>query len=566
MEKIIQTKTCKQCNTRFEITDKDLEFYKKVSPKFEWKVFEIPAPTLCPDCRKQRRFAFFNTRSLYKNKCLKCWKSIVSRFSIKSWVKNYCNECWSKDDWNQLEQWLEIDFSKNFFEQMWKLINNTIFQNLIWSSSNVTNNSVFTNHTSEIVDSYLVFEANNINNSLYCFWIKNSKFLVDCNFVWNSQYMYNCVDCYDMYKTFYCTKSFWCKFSYFLNNCHNCSHCIWCTNLNNKSYYLFNEPITKTEYEKLQEKFSNYWFVKKFEKEFYSKFKNNIVKYSNIIWSEDSIGDNIINSVNCINSFDILESQNCKYSENINYSADIFDVSSYWEKSFKMYESVSVWRYSNNILFSSIIWRWDNLIYCIEVKKSKNCFLCVNLEHKQYCILNKQYSKEEYEELVPKILSHMQSARQWGEFFPSNISPFWYNETVANEYFPLSQKSAIKSWFNWSNYESPLPKVEKIIPASSLPEDIKDIPDDILNRAIECEITKKTFKIIKQELEFYRKHNLPIPKKHPDRRHKERMEQRNPRKLFDRKCDKCWIDIKTAYSPERKEIIYCQNCYDKEVY
>jgi len=284
MEKIIQTKTCKQCNTRFEITDKDLEFYKKVSPKFEWKVFEIPAPTLCPDCRKQRRFAFFNTRSLYKNKCLKCWKSIVSRFSIKSWVKNYCNECWSKDDWNQLEQWLEIDFSKNFFEQMWKLINNTIFQNLIWSSSNVTNNSVFTNHTSEIVDSYLVFEANNINNSLYCFWIKNSKFLVDCNFVWNSQYMYNCVDCYDMYKTFYCTKSFWCKFSYFLNNCHNCSHCIWCTNLNNKSYYLFNEPITKTEYEKLQEKFSNYWFVKKFEKEFYSKFKNNIVKYSNIIW------------------------------------------------------------------------------------------------------------------------------------------------------------------------------------------------------------------------------------------------------------------------------------------
>ncbi|MDR2641068.1 MAG: hypothetical protein LBC61_07445 [Candidatus Peribacteria bacterium] len=33
-EKIIQTKICKHCNTSFEITDKDLEFYEKISPVF----------------------------------------------------------------------------------------------------------------------------------------------------------------------------------------------------------------------------------------------------------------------------------------------------------------------------------------------------------------------------------------------------------------------------------------------------------------------------------------------------------------------------------------------------
>jgi hypothetical protein len=93
--------------------------------------------------------------------------------------------------------------------------------------------------------------------------------------------------------------------------------------------------------------------------------------------------------------------------------------------------------------------------------------------------------------------------------------------------------------FNWSTYEAPFPKVEKIIPASKLPDNISDIPDDILNRAIECEITKKPFKIIKQELEFYRKHNLLIPRRHPDQRHLDRVSLRNPRKLFDRKCDKC---------------------------
>ena len=99
-----------------------------------------------------------------------------------------------------------------------------------------------------------------------------------------------------------------------------------------------------------------------------------------------------------------------------------------------------------------------------------------------------------------------------------------------------------------------------------LPESISDIPDDILNWAIECEITKKPFRIIKQELEFYRKHNLPIPRRHPDQRHLDRMKQRNPRKLFDRKCDKCGKEMKTTYPPEREEIVYCEGCYNKEVY
>jgi hypothetical protein len=43
------------------------------------------------------------------------------------------------------------------------------------------------------------------------------------------------------------------------------------------------------------------------------------------------------------------------------------------------------------------------------------------------------------------------------------------------------------------------------------------------------------------------------------------MKLRNPRRLHDRNCDKCWADIKTTYSPDMKEIVYCEGCYDKEV-
>jgi hypothetical protein len=184
-----------------------------------------------------------------------------------------------------------------------------------------------------------------------------------------------------------------------------------------------------------------------------------------------------------------------------------------------------------------------------------------------------------------------------GEFFPASLSPFGYNETVAQEYFPLSRDSVIARneaiqapgtldrhasfhsardddtsetflhWllFNWSDYEAPFPKAEKIIPASKLPDTIDGIPDDILNWAIECEVSKKPFRIIRQELEFYRKHSLPIPRRQPDVRHADRMKMKNPRKLYERKCDKCTKDMITTYAPERLETVYCEECYNREI-
>ncbi|MEI8092502.1 MAG: hypothetical protein WCG98_10530 [bacterium] len=107
--------------------------------------------------------------------------------------------------------------------------------------------------------------------------------------------------------------------------------------------------------------------------------------------------------------------------------------------------------------------------------------------------------------------------------------------------------------------------MEKIL-AKDLPIDIADIEDDVLNKAIICEMTGKPFKIIKQELGFYRRHKLPLPHKHPDVRYRERMAMRTPKKLWDRTCMKCGTAIKTTYAPERPERIYCEACYNKTIY
>jgi CxxC-x17-CxxC domain-containing protein len=111
-----------------------------------------------------------------------------------------------------------------------------------------------------------------------------------------------------------------------------------------------------------------------------------------------------------------------------------------------------------------------------------------------------------------------------------------------------------------------MPKASKIIPAEKLPERISAIPDDILEWAIQCEVTKRPFKIVSQELEFYRRMELPVPRLHPDERHRRRLALRNPRRLWKRTCQKCGKEMETTYAPERPETVYCEECYLKEVY
>ena len=74
----------------------------------------------------------------------------------------------------------------------------------------------------------------------------------------------------------------------------------------------------------------------------------------------------------------------------------------------RLYEISLANKSCRNMMFSHDCWNGcENLIYCTECKKTKDCFACSGLVEKQYCILNKQYTREEYESLVPKIIEHM---------------------------------------------------------------------------------------------------------------------------------------------------------------
>jgi len=156
----------------------------------------------------------------------------------------------------------------------------------------------------------------------------------------------------------------------------------------------------------------------------------------------------------------------------------------------------------------------------------------------------------------------MQKTQEWGEYFPYSIAPFAYNETIAQEHFPIDENQAKCLGANWKEEEPISQKGEDFKPA----DDIRDVGDGILEHTLKCEVSGRAFKIIPQELKFYKQQGLPIPHKHPDIRHLERIARRNPHQLWQRSCAKCGASIETSYSPERTETIYCEKCYLEEVY
>jgi len=60
---------------------------------------------------------------------------------------------------------------------------------------------------------------------------------------------------------------------------------------------------------------------------------------------------------------------------------------------------------------------------------------------------------------------------------------------------------------------------------------------------------------------YYRQMRLPPPRQSFLERHKSRLALRNPRKLWDRRCDKCTKPITTTYDSARPEQVYCEDCF-----
>jgi len=551
-------KTCLQCKKHYEITDEDLKFYEKVSPVFNTKKLLITPPDFCPDCRMQQRLSWRNERHLYKRACDLCGQNMVSTYPANSEYKVYCQKCWFSDKWDPLNFGKDFDFNRSFFEQFDELIKKVSRTGLISISQE---NSDFCNYVGFAKNSYLCFGSVHIEDCMYGSPYE-SRDCVDSLLLRESELCYECINSEKLYGSAFCIDCSSSSDLMFCYDCKGCKDCIGCAKLRNKQYYIFNEPHTKEEYERMRERVnaSSFKSLNRFKTEFFNWLKTIPHQYSEILNSENSTGDHIVNSKNARNCYDVKKAEDCAFCAQILNAKDSQDVN-YCEDFELSYNGIG--GYMNNMIsFCNTVWDSNNVLYSDFCSNSKNIFGCSGVKRGNYQILNKQYTKEEYEELIPKIIEHMKKTGEWGQFFPIFISPFPYNESVANEFFPLNKEEAISKKYKWRNPDPKNYQPQTFV----IPDEIKEVPDSIVDEILACSDCGKNYKILQKELYFYKKMNLPIPHKCPDCRHKDRMNLRNPRKINDRVCDKCKTGIKTTYSPEKPEKVYCEACYLKEVY
>ncbi|MCX6722234.1 MAG: hypothetical protein NTY04_03545 [Candidatus Staskawiczbacteria bacterium] len=589
-----ETKQCQNCKKDFIIEPEDFTFYEKI---------KVPAPTFCFLCRVQRRMAYRNERMLYKRACNASGhtEQIMSVFSPDNLQCVYDHTAWWGNTWDGTTYGREYDFSKPFFEQLqklWRQVPDVALLNI-----NPVN-SEYCSITEGNKNCYFLFGADFNENSLYSTYIFNSKECVDTYWVTKSEFNYETVDCISCSKLQYGRYCEECYNSAFLFNCRNCHDCFGCVNLKNGAYCIFNKQYTKEEYNEKLKEFDIQSASRVTEiKEQFLKFSLSFPRrFARMVHVTNSSGDNLQETKNCKHCFDVFGgAEDCTnlwlaYSK----ASDCMDVDRVGLGTELGYDCSTIYP-GSLIFFSRFIFNSHDVYYSYNVHNCSYVFGCIGLRNKQYCIFNKQYSESEYNRVISEIIAHMDKMPyidkagciyKFGEFFPIQISPFAYNETIAQEMFPLSKEEALAQGFNWREQQERNYTPTKI--ASELPDRVADVSDNICSEIIECAHKGKcadqcttAFKITPVELQFYKQMKIPLPRLCPNCRHFARVRQRNPIQLWKRKCqcggDKsvngaysnasmhshgtsgCTNEFETSYSPDRSEIVYCESCYQQEV-
>ncbi len=554
----METRNCIKCHTDFNLDQDDLGFYEKM---------KVPAPKICPDCRFIMRLLWRNETTLYAGrKCDMCDKNILSMYNPKLPYKIYCYDCFYSEKWNSRDYAVKLNTLEPFMEQLEEFFTKVPRVNLGLSLGVGPNiNSEYVNMAAACKNCYLVFNTTLAENLMYSKGVKEARDSADIYFGGDFERCYECVNVQKSSGVVLGKNIVSCVDCHFILNGSNLINCFGCVNLRNKSYCWFNEQLTADQYKKnLREILGSY---KKME-EARIKFNEFSLKFprreNNNLKTVASTGDYLFETKNVKESFEITNGENCKYafaSKNIKDSSGTIG---YGVRSEKLLEVVAT-GLSSNVIGTYWAENCSNIFYSFDIRNCQDCIGCNALKNGKYSIFNYEYSKEEYENLKDHIEKELTALNIHGLMMPGELAPFAYNESVAQDNFPLTKEEALAQGFRW---EDDIQKTEgkETLKPEDISDHIKDVPDTITKEVLACTNCKRNYKITEQEFSFYKKMNISIPRKCFYCRHQDRILRRGPYKFWDRNCAKCDKVISTNYNPDRPEIVYCEKCYQQEVY
>ena len=544
----MESRICEHCKKDFIITDSEKSLSDKIG---------LELPRMCSICLLRQHLSFWYFGKFRKINSDFSGENIITVLPEINRYPIYSLKEWHSDKWEGLDYGMNYDPNEDFFIQLKKIQEkvphphqngagntNCDYCDDVWNSKNC----------------YLTRSMEDCEDLLYCyrnFKVKNS---IDVAICFSSERCFSCLNCINSYKLMYSRNSKDCINSYFLFDCRNCQDCIMCWNLRGKNYCIKNIQYTKEEYFKKLSllNLGSYKEIQKLKNNFDEILKNEAVHKLNFnIKSYNSTGDNLLNVNNCFNCNTLSDSEDC-----INCVRGIKDKSNInangcWYA--ELIGNCASCLYSYNLKYS--VWSSSRfseyLDLCVECEY---CFGCVGLKKKKYCILNKQYSQEEYEKLKGQIIEKMRSNNEYGKFLPYSFGPGPFNLSTSFLYFPDTTKNDILSLGGyWQDIDE---SHIKGIHTSELPDSIEQITEDICTQALICPETGWRFNISENELNFYKQNNIPLPRKHFDVRIRDIVKYSTVLETSVYNCFYCKKEIQAYYPKDwGYKNVACEECY-----
>lgn len=541
---------CSECKAEFSIPAGDADFYRKLG---------VPDPKECPNCRLQHQLAFWPFGKFHKRKCDFTGERLISIYPEGTKFPVYKVSVWFSDQWEPPS--LPYDSSRPFFDQFAELQlkvprphqygtenTNCDYSDDVWESKNC----------------YLCRSLANCENVSCSYRMVRCRDSYDLCYCYDTEQSYDCIYCFKLFNVKYAFDSRDSFDSAFLYDCRNVRNCLMCWNLRNKEYCILNQQYSKDDYlKKVKEYRLGTWEGKeKAREEFERRVREDAVHKENLnVKCVNSTGNYLNECKNCRDCYFYENSENC-----VNILRGLGNKDSY--------DSSGIWKAElvYNICQLTDGYRLFNSNYCISCRESEYldycneceyCFGCVGLKKKKYCILNKQYSEDEYRRIIAEIKKSMERDGTYGEFLPYRMACGGYNLSLGSMFFPKTKEEVEKMQGLWENLEEPSVEGLSIYPFKN---DIAEVGDDVVGKALVCERTKRAFNITADELGFLKRHEIPLPHFYPDVRTVERTKRLF--NIFPRaaKCSFCGRQIVSFYPEEfGYKRLACEECYQREV-
>lgn len=547
------------CEGDFTVTTEDIEFLK---------MLRVPAPNYCPTCRRMRRVSFMGSNKFFKRLCNapSHTETVISILPSECPFPVYDYLYFIGDEFDPFLFGIEWNETASPFETLHSVRMRFPMPSFL-NRDSLSINSEYSNGGRNLKNGYFAFGCFDSENVWYSNLILKSKDVMDSRAIRHSEFVYNSLASDYLYQSSFIYFSTHIVESMCMFDCRNCEYCFGCVNLRNRKYCVYNQQLTKEEYDVFIKDIHplSITQLKEHEKRFWQLIQSLPMNASHNLASENVIGVGITNSKDVYDCVDVDKSEHIRYADGAMSHKDSMDILFSGGHSHNLYGTINVGSEASNVKFSVSSKYCTDCEFIFNSKNLSNCFMCFGLQNKSYCILNKQYTEEEYFPRVDALKTEMLKRSEYADGLGFSFSAQPYNFSSGYDTYPLNAEQ-IQELGGYSGTE-PDTNVGStpIISITDLPQTIEETTDDILEQAISCEKTHRPFRIVPTELAFYRSMQLPLPTMHPTPRMRVFADLKPTSKKYQTTCAHCAKDIQSMFNPTLGFILCCEKCYQQEV-